>query len=381
LVFYVHGGLVSGVDGFRSAAGRSCDFFSPVPCGLNEESFEALNGFPLFVVWHSGFAEAVGATMFASRTREASPHGVLTRKFTLADHARDMSEQGVSHNDALLDGYRVNDAEVLFRNDNFFNAPNLWRFMQGEIDDAFSSREDRIGFRLVRDLARMHADFPGKLHVVLVGHSMGTEFTARFVEEYDAFARGARDGRIAAAERANPLRFDMISLAPAVSYAAFERALRTDRIARLRLFMMDDRRERLNPLLDFAFSRKQAADIYPLSLLYFVSGVLNPYPDYPLLGMHRYWVDAHGAYASHLLIEAVKRRLFTYPRVLVLSPSTKGPEGMRSCAERHGDFEGDDEVVASIIHIVNHEWNTPPPAAGQMGALFPQPAAADEQGC
>jgi hypothetical protein len=178
------------------------------------------------------------------------------------------------------------------------------------------------------------------------------------------------------------MRFDVASLAPAVPYTTFERALRTGRIGHFRMFTMDDAHERDDHLTELDAISEKTKGIYPLSLLYFISGVLNTYPDYPLLGMQRYISDPRyttgNATMRNPVIIDVKARLAQDPRFLALSPGPNPPSaGMQACAVHHGDFDGDPQTVQSIKYLVNFEWKRSPSPGDAESVPPPLPCSRD----
>lgn len=425
LVIWVHGGLVAGLSGYLTARDRMCDYFqstpgptetpaasplptcsdvTPAPCSgatvrvPSPAPHETLYGFPIFVVWHSGFGESVYGSAFSSKTREATAEGLITRELTRHGDEEAFNAERVSHL-PLADGstptpnpadscsiaHDMNRAEHDFRMYDVASAPNLWHFMQDEIADTFAfptsspmpsdvEGSDRVGLWLVERLRSLHEDHPN-MRVVLVGHSMGAEWISWLIETYDRYVAYQK-------EKAPPLNFDVIFMAPAVPYATFERALRTGRIRNLRIFTMADLWERRDDLteLDFRGWGSVTKGIYPYSLLYFISGVLNPYPDYPLLGLQRYMT--YDQYRPNPLISDVVGTLNKYAYPCVFSPTQADSQplvGLRSTAVHHGNFNGDPATTESIVYIINKKWA--PPSASPWPTLSPEPLGATHVDC
>lgn len=418
LVLWVHGGLVAGLSGYNTARDRMCDYFQsppaqsptqdpspkpmcsdviPAPCaGATVQAPKpapraTLFGFPIFVVWHSGFGESVYGSAFASKTREATAEGLITRELTRQGDEAAFNNERVSHlpladgstptanpADACSIGHDMNRAEHDFRMYDVVSAPNLWHFMQDEIADTFAfptsspmpadvERSDRVGLWLVESLHKLHEDHPN-LRVVLVGHSMGAEWISWLIETYDRYVAYQN-------EKTPPLHFDVIFMAPAVPYPTFERALRTNRIRNLRIFTMADLWERRDDLteIDFFDLGSVTKSVYPYSLLYFISGVLNPYPDYPLLGLQRYM--SYSQYSTNPLIGDVIARLDTYAHPCVFSPTQAESQpavGLRSTAVHHGDFNGDPATTESIVQIINKKWAPASASVSPWPSLTPE---------
>lgn len=137
----------------------------------------------------------------------------------------------------------------------------------------------------------------------------------------------------------------IVFLAPACLAGMMHQEIvsRPDRFENFRLFTMDDsfeQKDRLVPL------------IYPRSLLYLISGVLEAEADIPIAGMTRFWTgqtpfdDAYLTELAAWLKEAGKARH-------VLSVTDGGPDGMRSRSDKHGEFDDDAETLASLTHLVS----------------------------
>lgn len=143
-----------------------------------------------------------------------------------------------------------------------------------------------------------------------------------------------------------PRTRNIIFLAPAcVSKLMYDEIVqREDRYEAFRMFTMQDeayeQKDRLVPL------------VYTRSLLYFISGVLEPEVDIPIAGMERFWTgaepfdDAYLVASRNWLKEAGRNRS-------VLSVTTAGGDGLESASEKHGDFDNDENTRASLTHIVS----------------------------
>jgi hypothetical protein len=213
------------------------------------------------------------------------------------------------------------------------------------------------------------------------------------IEQYDRYVTANPT-----AELTNkPMTFNVVLMAPAVSYMRFERALRTSRIANFRMFTMNDTCERRDHVTEMdttpplassptAAPNTTLANVYPYSLLYFISGVLHIYPDYPLLGLSRYWHTQTGQYADNLLLKDVQSRLMWYKAPIVLAPTFRSsPEGQISTAYRHGYFARDPATLSSIVYFTNHELDNEPARPGQStpppDTPPPSPAPPPYHGC
>lgn len=205
----------------------------------------------------------------------------------------------------------------------------IWRQMKQDSTDAFGTDELCGGTALVEELAKLTGASPVP---VLVGHSAGAIWVCRLLAHADLVLPEDR-------------RFDIVLLAPACGFDLADQTLArvSRRIRRLRVFAMRDDHERVDRLLPGVYSR---------SLLYLVSGVFEPEPDWPLLGMERFHTDARpftaGAFPQ---VDAVRSALGEIPDSLVWSIAADG-DGLASNAVRHGDFDDDHATLESVQHII-----------------------------
>lgn len=212
----------------------------------------------------------------------------------------------------------------------------IWDMMKGDAADHFKGRN--LGNALLDVLS-------GSGHrLVLVGHSAGAIWVSEFLDA--AKVRGA----VPPAE----VHF----LAPAVRATKFAETLARARtqIATFRIFTMQDRLEREDPVLATIVGSVAGA-IYPSSLLYVISGILEnrkaeAYPDAPLVGMERFfkgntaWIAEPEERKS---LDDIRTMLAARPDPLVLSVVNGGP-GLSSAAISHGGFTLDPDTLASINH-------------------------------
>ena len=239
-----------------------------------------------------------------------------------------------------------------------------WQIMKKETADTFLSTPSRprAGELFLRKLAELGDDRPNR--IVLVGHSAGAVFVNNLL---DATREAREGGRLPA-----DFKFDgVVFLAPACTFSKFASILPKDGEAPLfgqfRMFTMDDVHERTNRLVSV---------VYPRSLLYFVSGVVERELDgagafdMPLVGMDRYyWRDeaARDAYAElGPEIKSVRDFVHAGMRAVWSPSSTDSPAGFRADAISHSGFDdtGIDEVgkavpraaIDSVRHILEKGW-------------------------
>lgn len=231
----------------------------------------------------------------------------------------------------------------------------IWGAMKKDTADTFADvgkAPTRAGWFLVQELGRMMKE-GHRAEVSVVAHSAGAIYASHLLTHL-AWAR---------AEESHPLPNDfrlknLIFLAPACSFTLFDRALVGHRQSLLfdhfRMFALSDP-------LEAGYWEIPA--VYPRSLLYFVSGVVETEngqsaADLPLVGMQRYYTDA--ATYQQPEIEHVRSLLsqFADKRGEVWSEENRG-DGLWSDAVRHGGFDSTDErakTIASIQHILKSGW-------------------------
>lgn len=218
----------------------------------------------------------------------------------------------------------------------------VWNQMKNDTAQSFQDDPAACGTAVLDELARLDAAGQRFARITLVGHSTGAIYICHFLD--------------AAAKRAPNLQFDVIYLAPAVTYSVFSDMLarHAARIHAFRMFAMSDALESSDSLVPIVYTR---------SLLYFVSGVLEGAAqadawvediDAPLVGMRRYVDDeavfSAGAFPS---VDQGRRFLLGAPNRVVWSESLAG-DGLKSSARKHGDFDNDESTVASVVWAVEH---------------------------
>lgn len=207
----------------------------------------------------------------------------------------------------------------------------IWDSMKTDTADAFKSDEMAGGFALLDEIAKQAKRGSQFSKITLIGHSTGAIYICHLLA--------------AAASQLQGQKFDVVYLAPAVSYDLFAKTLAqyAGLIAHFRMFGMRDEIESKDQMVKI---------LYPRSLLYFVSGLLEPMIDMPLLGMQRYLNKADiFRPADFPEIATVEKFLGQQPNAKVWSITSAG-SGIRSTAEAHGDFDNDNATLDSITHIL-----------------------------
>lgn len=231
-----------------------------------------------------------------------------------------------------------------------------WNRMKQDCLDAFGTDMNKqAGTALLwrlRDAVQSGLELD---RITLVGHSTGAIYICEWIEAADQVLPAS-------------VAFDVVFLAPAVSYERFDRTLKRckDRIRHFRMFGMSDDLERADQVWgdDPAIAEKDwRRFIYPSSLLYLVSGVLeskesedgrlSDEPDMPLLGMQRYCsrTDIYKAEAFPE-VERVRKWLDASPGRTVWSLAQDVGPGLNSLCNDHGGFDNEEVTVESLRHIV-----------------------------
>jgi hypothetical protein len=214
----------------------------------------------------------------------------------------------------------------------------LWVDMKDAIDKAFGFEPDCGGNALANSLHELwHSGV--KPSVTLIGHSAGAIYVSRLLSELHA--------------KMDPdFRTNVVLIAPACTFDTLAKSLRQagSRVANLRIFGMSDVTERQDRILPL---------IYPASLLYFVSGVLEDGRDEPLAGMERYYSSSYdgqgfGAIASVKAFKSLARQHpFAWAQV-------SGSEGANCDMKTHGGWADAPATLASVKYLIqkgcDSEW-------------------------
>ncbi|MEI5100763.1 hypothetical protein RB200_22365 [Streptomyces sp. PmtG] len=218
----------------------------------------------------------------------------------------------------------------------------VWDAMKRQTAETFAAVAEPRAGRCFLDRFGQLLGSGDRPRVTLVGHSAGAVFIGNLLTD---LAR-----RRAAAEDPLPADFrvrDVVLLAPACTVGQLAAVVRrqAELFDRLRMFTLTDRAERADHLVPF---------LYPRSLLYFVSGVLERGPEgdtavAPLAGLQR-WFLAEGDTGGQ-----DARDLRAYLRAdatrTVWSPVDGGP-GLTSGARTHAGFDDDPEIMVSLARML-----------------------------
>ncbi len=218
----------------------------------------------------------------------------------------------------------------------------IWQMMKKETLDTFAPGDaPRGGSYFLERLGRC-LSAGARPSVTLVGHSTGAVFINNLLGTVSRMREDPASALPA------DFRFRNIAfLAPACTFEDFAPVLgrHEDLWDELRLFAMTDEAERKDPLVKV---------LYPRSLLYFVSGVLETdaagkrVAGKPLVGLRR-----HYAGTDRKDLPDATRAVLDYmtPQRSVWSPVDGGP-GLSASAVQHGDFDNDPKVRESLRAMI-----------------------------
>lgn len=230
-------------------------------------------------------------------------------------------------------GFHATLVEEILRELYIANVGGLvWKLMKDDTADAFAPDPAAGGTAFLRALSEALAGTANP-RLTLVGHSTGAVYIAELLDAAGSLMPAGS-------------RFDLVELAPAVTFERFAGMLASHepRIGRFRMFAMQDGVERADRLVPV---------LYPHSLLYFVSGILEPEVDMPLLGMQRF--HAGSLLADVPAVKAARSFFGQAPRA-VWSRTAAAAPGWRSQSTRHGDFDNDAETLDSLATLVSGGW-------------------------
>jgi len=205
----------------------------------------------------------------------------------------------------------------------------LWTQMKDAVGSAFTKQPDYGGTAFVGQLGRFWKDC--KPCITLVGHSAGAIYVGRLLQELNA----AMD---------SDFRVKVVLIAPACTFDFLAESLRTadKRVASLRIFGMSDAVERNDHLVP---------GIYPASLLYFVSGVLEDERDEPLAGMQRYYTDRYAGARFNSVAEVKEFGCLKKDHAYAWA-NTEGFNGANCDMVTHGGWARAPATLASVLYLI-----------------------------
>lgn len=234
-----------------------------------------------------------------------------------------------------------------------------WNRMKQDTLDAFGPDPDlHAGTALLARLGK--AMKSGQLdlkRLTLVGHSTGAIYIAHWLAH-------------SAAHLPAGFRQDVVFLAPAISFELWDQTVRQHghHIGHFRMFAMADRFERDDQVWgsdeELGNSKDWRRYVYPSSLLYLVSGILESRTgpdglpkdeaDVPLLGMARF---LEGQQVYDLAqgfgdVQRVRQWGGQLPGAWVWSQTQGAAAGLNCMAIDHGAFDNDTATLESLGHLV-----------------------------
>ena len=210
----------------------------------------------------------------------------------------------------------------------------IWNQMKQATHDAFGNDVNKYGgTAFLRGLADYWAN-GNHPHITLVGHSAGAIYACHFLQK-------------AVELLPKEIQFDLVFLAPACTFQLFSETLAIckQRIAGIRIFGMRDAVEQADPLVP------SVSLVYPYSLLYFISGVLEDEPDTPLQGMQRYYSD-QAPYTMKEVLDSLQY-LNTFGAKSTVWSVVNAGDSLTSSATAHGGFYNDAPTLESLRYIIS----------------------------
>lgn len=215
------------------------------------------------------------------------------------------------------------------------NAGGLvWSLMKKDTADSFGNDPQIHGGTAVLDALQERVGDNDPPRIILIGHSTGAVYISKLLEH----------ARTALHEK---FKFDVVFLAPASTCQLMAKTIDNDanRINDIRMFTMTDANEKADQLVPV---------LYPHSLLYFVSGVVEKETDMPIVGMQRFFNDGHFPDSRFAMVGKTRDYLSASPKRISWSEHTNGPPGRDTRALSHGDFDNDPTTLDSLTHIIQH---------------------------
>lgn len=288
-------------------------------------------------------AEKEGKGIFSSAAMIVKAGQILWRVIERFRHGRDHGLYTTVVEEVLREFYVANVGSA------------IWGMMKQDTEDTFANvgqQPTRAGWFFVQELGKLMQE-GHRPEVSVVAHSAGAVYASHLLAHL-AWAR---------ADQNHPLPNDfrlkhLIFLAPACSFTLFDRVLVGHRQSPLfdhfRMFSLSD---------DLEAGYWEIPAVYPRSLLYCISGVLEQEnrqsaQDLPLLGMQRYFTTAETYQQPEVERVCEWLALATDKRSEVWSEANRG-DGLWSDAVKHGGFDSTEErkkTIESIQHILKSGW-------------------------
>jgi hypothetical protein len=233
-------------------------------------------------------------------------------------------------------GFHATVVEEILRGLYLANVGELiWTQIKQDTADAFGADETVHGGTAFLTALRDALGTDPPPHITLVGHSTGAVYISEFLDRVTEILP-------------DTVRFGVVFEAPAATLAKAAATIEShsSRITGFRMFTMDDSHERQDRLVPV---------LYPHSLLYFVSGVVEPSADTPLVGMHRFYDPSRFPDGEFPAIKIVRDFVGHSDGAAWSVTAPEAPLGWRSEATTHTAFDYEDRpTLSSVKQIIRN---------------------------
>lgn len=206
-------------------------------------------------------------------------------------------------------------------------ATDMWKHSDFEGDYT----QWPVGLYFIKKLTEYQEQTGKKLTIDLVGHSAGSIVICELIKMISA--------------KGYDIKFrNVIFMAPACRTDLFKNTILKNPsiFSSFRCFTMSDEYEKKDRLSYF---------VYPRSLLYLISGILEDESDALILGLQRHTTGNHPYNDDNAIQISDFLKIEGHTVYAVTDKSAL--DGFRSGARKHGDFDDDEETTLdSIIHII-----------------------------
>lgn len=210
----------------------------------------------------------------------------------------------------------------------------IWSQMKKDTEDCFQDDAHAFGGTALLTLLNDKIGTAADVNITLIGHSTGAVYIAHLLKKAQEL-------------RPSGFQFKIILLAPASTCKLAAKAFHDyqNQIVNVRIFTMTDKNEKADRLVPV---------LYPHSLLYFVSGVVEFEANAPLVGMNRFYDPKQYPDSKFADVRSFKNFMENSRNSIVWSVSTGKPDGMNTEAVNHGAFDDDELTQKSMQHIIKH---------------------------
>lgn len=209
----------------------------------------------------------------------------------------------------------------------------VWNMMKKDVDDAFGDDEKAFGGTALMAAIKKMRETGDQRRIILVGHNSGANFVAQMLKKADEL------------ELPEDVQFDVIFLGASMTMKDFAEILKVhkNRIANFRQFGLGD----------FAESNDKALSyLYPRSVLYLISGLLEDKADEPLVGMERYYRGTDPYMRSkNESLKVVGDFTDAVENSLIWS-TADGGDGLNTDANAHDELYAGETTLQSVRHLV-----------------------------